>query len=298
MTITLLQTAIRPHHPEQACEAALRLIDEAPHSDLYLLPEMWATGFLTRPTEATARAATQASRLMQRVATERQCAVAGSVAIPPDESEAHGATTPDAAAAGGWRNRFFFYLPDGTAPYYDKQHLFAYGGEDLSFSPGEGPRDVEYKGLRFRLQTCFDLRFPETARNHSRQPYDVLLYTAGWPASRRSVWDILLQARAIENQAFCIGVNSTQLPPTATASQAAVTAGAENATSSQAAATTGAREATERPAPQVVYDGGSAVVDPYGRLIARLDAAEQAYTFSPDIDRMTHLRHKFPVLQP
>ena len=84
--------------------------------------------------------------------------------------------------------------------HYDKRHLFTYGGEDRHYKAGERRTIVEWHGVRFLLQVCYDLRFPVFSRNKS--DYDVALYVANWPESRRRVWDILLQARALENQCF------------------------------------------------------------------------------------------------
>ena len=256
MKVTILQTALRPGRVGDMLRAADRLVASAPPSSLYVLPEMWVTGFTTSPTASTAAVGGEALEWMRETARRTSAAVAGSLAVTDDEM------------AGKWRNRLFFVRPDGHEEVYDKQHLFAYGGEDRSFLPGAAPVTVEWEGRRIRLQTCFDLRFPETARNSLAAPYDLLLYVAGWPSSRQRVWHALLAARALENQVFCVGVNCAGW------------------------------SADEADAPRSeFYRGGSSVISPYGDVLAELDAAEQTFTFSPDFARMEHLRAKFPVLE-
>ena len=108
-------------------------------------------------------------------------------------------------AEGRYYNRFYFVRPDGTYEYYDKHHLFTYGGEHLEFAGGERRVVVEFRGWRILLQVCYDLRFPVWARN--RGDYDMILYVASWPSSRVGAWSALLRARAIENLSYVVGVN-------------------------------------------------------------------------------------------
>lgn len=255
MRITLLQTDIRWRDARANMAEAARLMDTAPGSDLYLLPEMWATGFDTEPGYELITMADEALAWMRTEARRREAAVAGTVAVRvyPDGSHS------DEAAL--WRNRFYFVKPDGEISYYDKRNLFVYGGEQLTYSPGHERVIVTWRGVRFMLQTCFDLRFPETARNGLADAYDVLLYVANWPASRRAVWDTLLTARAMENQACTVGVNRT---------------GAD---------------------PHCLYDGGSRAVDAYGRPLTVLDDRPQAVTVAPDLERQRAFREKFSVLR-
>lgn len=251
MKITLLQTDIKWLDPQTNMGRAARLMDTAPNADLYVLPEMWATGFNTSPTAEMAEMADRALAWMRQLADGRGCAVAGTLAV----------REPLAENAAKWRNRFFFVFPEEEPAFYDKRNLFAYGGEHLSYLPGEAPVIVAWRGVRFMLQTCFDLRFPETARNALANSYDVLLYAANWPASRRNAWDALLPARAIENQAYCAGVNRTGCDPSCT------------------------------------YDGGTAAYDPYGHPLVQLADGEQAASFEVDLERMHAFRRKFHVLR-
>lgn len=265
MKITLLQTDMAWFDPMANMRCAAQLMDAAPDSDLYVLPEMWATGYCTEPGAAWPDE-TAVLAWMRRQAAARDCAVAGTVAVRVEGDAAHGAMRGAAGGINFRRNRFCFVRPDGSTDRYDKRNLFVYGGENRTFAPGTERVIAEWRGVRFMLQVCFDLRFPETARNFLSAPYDVLLYAANWPASRRTAWDALLPARAVENQAFVVGVNRT---------------------------------GTDRPsaADAIVYDGGSAAYDACGRCLARLDARPQAVTVDIDVEALHRFRTGFPVLR-
>lgn len=112
---------------------------------------------------------------------------------------------------GHFFNRMLFVYPSGECARYDKRHLFAPGGEADEYTPGDRRVVVTYRGVRFLLLVCYDLRFPVWSR--SRDDYDAILCCASWPASRRDVWRTLLRARAIENQCFVAGANRTGRDP-------------------------------------------------------------------------------------
>jgi predicted amidohydrolase len=104
-------------------------------------------------------------------------------------------------------NRMWFATPEGEMHHYDKRHLFTLAGEHTAYEAGSRRVEVEWRGWRILLQVCYDLRFPGFSRNHGPIPYDLALYVANWPEPRREAWRTLLQARAIENQCFVVGVN-------------------------------------------------------------------------------------------
>lgn len=163
------------------------------------------------------------------------------------------------AADGTLRNRFYFVKPDGEFDYYDKRHLFTYGGENKHYAPGERRVVVEYKGIRFLLLTCYDLRFPVWARN--RGDYDAIIITANWPESRQHVWDALTKARAIENQCYVIAANRTGCDP------------------------------------NCHYTGGSVIIDAKGHTVTQAKGqAAQTITADIDIEALHTFRCKFPVL--
>jgi omega-amidase len=245
MRLALIQPRLAADDFRRNAATAVRLMDGAGRADLYLLPEMWATGFLTEPDETTARAAEAGLDFMRREAARRGACVAGSLAVP---------------CGGGWRNRFFLALPDGSLPYYDKRHLFFPAGEDTHFTPGVRRVVARYEGVEILPEICFDLRFPENSRNRADTPYDLLLCCAGWPAERARAWDALLRARAVENLACCAGCNCC---------------------------------GTLR---GVLYGGGSAVYSPAGECLARLGAEEGATIADIDMEALRSLRKAFPVL--
>ena len=173
-------------------DANLKKIEEIAKSkdaDLFLLCEMFATGFCMDP-EVVADRNEETLAWMKSFAQLKNAAVCGSVSV--EES-------------GKYYNRMYFVLPDGTYSFYDKVHLFTYSGEHKNYSAGSERVIVNYKGFRILLQVCYDLRFPVFARN--KNDYDVILYVANWPESRVVAWETLLKARAIENQAYVFGVN-------------------------------------------------------------------------------------------
>lgn len=195
MKATLLQTDIAWGKPAQNRECIANLLDQAGQADLYVLPEMFSTGFITQPTEGI-QADHSTLDWMKAQAVARRCALAGSL------------ITED---GGRLYNRFYFVYPNGNEKHYDKHHLFIYGGEDRMFSAGNERVVVCYAGFRILLQVCYDLRFPVFSRN--RNDYDLAIYVANWPQARIDAWTTLLHARAIENQCYVIGVNRVGSSP-------------------------------------------------------------------------------------
>lgn len=190
MRVTILQRNIEWANPMLNIQRADEAISRNAGADLYVLPEMFSTGFCTQPEGIAESSESDTLRWMQRKAAEMNAAIAGSVAIEQE---------------GRFYNRFYFVKPDGSVAHYDKKHLFTYGGEHLRFTAGEERVVVEWRGVRILLEVCYDLRFPIWARN--RGDYDMILYVASWPTPRVAAWSALLVARAIENQCYVAGVN-------------------------------------------------------------------------------------------
>lgn len=255
MTISLLQTDIVWGNPAANHTRAEALLRGTPKSDVYVLPEMFSTGFATEP-EGIAETDNSSLAWMQKMAHELDAAICGSVA-----------TEERRAAAGDvdgkkFCNRLYFVKPDGEYSYYDKRHLFSYGGEHHHYTRGTDRAIAEFRGVRFLLQVCYDLRFPVFSRNVGTRPYDVALYVASWPTSRIAVWNTLLHARAIENQCYVAGVNRI---------------GSDN---------------------RCQYSGGTMLIDAYGRKVAECLADEEAsVTANLDIEALHAFRKKFPVLE-
>ena len=162
--------------------------------DVIVLPEMFTTGFSWPPITPTAGPDSELD-WMQSWADRMGAALAGSIACHDAQDQP--------------RNRFWFVPPkaEGTPTSYDKRHLFTLAGEHDHFTAGNERVEVEFRGFRILLQICYDLRFPVFARNDRKEPYDLAIYVANWPKMRSAAWRTLLQARAIENQCFVVGIN-------------------------------------------------------------------------------------------
>ena len=164
--------------------------------DLIILPEMFSTGFTMNVERLSEPPNFKTFRWMLQMAGQKKAVIMGSYIVKESNN---------------YFNRLYAVYPDETFRYYDKKHLFAFGKEQDFFEPGEEKTIVTIKGWRVCPLICYDLRFPVWSRLKSNFPdfyeYDVLVYVASWPKMRVNAWDILLSARAIENQSYCIGVN-------------------------------------------------------------------------------------------
>ncbi|WP_252108876.1 MULTISPECIES: amidohydrolase [unclassified Halomonas] len=166
-------------------------------TDLIVLPEMFATGFTMNSRDmAQPMAQSESVTWLLEQAKARDCVITGSVAIVDD---------------GEYYNRMIWATPDGKVDYYDKRHLFRMAGEHERYGMGRERKLVELKGFKILLSVCYDLRFPVWSRQQPGEgehfEYDALLCVANWPAPRRNPWRTLLQARAVENLSYVIGVN-------------------------------------------------------------------------------------------
>ena len=243
MKVIILQHDIKWACPADNHKHLEDLLMQQPKADLYVLAEMFSTGFATEP-EGIAEKDGASLTWMKRMAKQLDAAIAGSVATEED---------------GHFYNRFYFVEPDGKVSHCDKRHLFTYSGEDKQFTKGEQRVIVTFRGVRFLLEVCYDLRFPVWSRNLG--DYDAIIYVASWPSSRIEVWNTLLRARAIENQSFVIGVNRI---------------GSDT---------------------KCEYPGGSAIIDPYGRTIGNtFDYQEATAAAEINMNELEAFRQKFPVL--
>jgi len=244
MKTVLVQQNISWADPEGNRKHIDELLSGVEDADLVVLPEMFSTGFATDPAGIAENSPSGTLEWMKSKAADLDAAIAGSVATCED---------------GKYFNRFHFVMPDGETVSYDKHHLFTYGGEHLTFTPGTDRCIVEWCGVRFLLIVCYDLRFPVWIRN--RSDYDAIICVASWPETRRDAWDTLVRARAIENQCYFLAVN---------------------------------RCGTD---PKCVYSGGTAFVDPCGRVLASAPDYEEAVIEGElDMEELEEFRAKFPVL--
>lgn len=158
--------------------------------DIVILPEMFTTGFTMKPTSIVFNEGNKTIAWMQKVANENDVAIVGSIVFSELNKN---------------YNRLFFVTPNGEFWFYNKKHTFTLAGEDKVYESGNDRLILTYKGFRICPLICYDLRFPVWARN--TEDYDILIYVANWPKPRILAWDSLLKARAIENMAYCVGVN-------------------------------------------------------------------------------------------
>ncbi len=197
LRLTLLQPDVLWEAPAENLARYERLIAaeaaaQKPH--IVLLPELFATGFSMNTALAELMSG-DTVKWMRHIAQQHRCIVGGSVMIREEERV---------------YNRFVWMQPDGMAHHYDKRHRFAYGGEEKHFEAGDRRVIVQVMGWKICLQICYDLRFPVWSRNTpGAAQYDALFYIASWPARRAQAWKTLLPARAIENQAYVVGLNRT-----------------------------------------------------------------------------------------
>jgi predicted amidohydrolase len=174
-------------------DAYLQQIDEP--TDIVILPEMFTTAFTMQAAPFAETMGGKTTKWLQQWAKRLDAAMVGSLIMQNE--------------AGQYVNRLLWVMPDGAVLYYDKRHLFRMGQENEVYTAGKTDKLlVNFRGWVICPLVCYDLRFPVWARNRfDQQAYDVLLYVANWPQIRQHPWRTLLQARAIENLCYCVGVN-------------------------------------------------------------------------------------------
>ena len=221
-------------------------------TEMVVLPEMFSTGFSMEPEKLAETMEGETIQWMKKVAAKKKIILTGSLII--EES-------------GNYYNRLAWVLPNGQLGHYNKRHLFAYGEEDQHYTPGEKRLIASVNGWKINLLVCYDLRFPVWSRQSPPPPgevgkgleYDVLVYVANWPEKRVHAWKTLLQARAIENQCYVIGVNRT---------------GDDGK--------------------KIHYSGESMAVDPMGEVLYHKKDEEDIFTVTLDKSNLEKARGKFP----
>ena len=164
--------------------------------DLLLLPEMFHTGFTMNTELAEIMGESEGIHFLQAISNEKNCALYTSLIISEN---------------GRNYNRGVFIEPNKQIQLYDKRKTFGLAGEDKVYDSGTQQMIVSYQGWNINLQICYDLRFPELSANrlgeNDKALFDVVLYVANWPEKRAMHWEVLLKARAIENQSFVLACN-------------------------------------------------------------------------------------------
>ena len=193
LKVTCIQNDVIARDPEANRRHLDEMLESVENTDVIVFPETFTTGFPADPNEFAEELDGVTMRWMRKKAAERHCAVCGTIILKNN----------------GFHNSFIWMEPDGKYYIYNKRHLFTMGGE-IGLNPGEERITIEWKGWRIRPFVCYDLRFPVWDRNSVKDgkfEYDVAIFTAEWPKKKSEVWNTLLRARAIENQAFVVGVN-------------------------------------------------------------------------------------------
>lgn len=190
LKVSIIQTELAWENPVENLSNLEDKLSKLPSTNLVVLPEMFTTGFTMNAESCAEKTNGATLKWMQSMANQYSFALTGSIIVEED---------------GKYFNRLFFVRPDGSFQKYDKRHTFTLAGEDKIYSAGNKKLIVEYLGFRICPMICYDLRFPVWVRNV--EDYDLLLFVANWPERRVAAWDALLKARAIENMAYCIGVN-------------------------------------------------------------------------------------------
>jgi len=201
LKVSIVQTKLFWQEPNKNIRHLNKLLStiKKKETDIIVLPEMFTTGFSMMPNIFAEEMNGPAMQWMQDVAKSLNVAVCGSLMIKEKNK---------------FYNRLIWMNPDGSFETYNKRHLFRMGKEDQHYEQGKTKTVVTYKGWKINLQICYDLRFPIWSRNslsikkgkHDYN-YDAMIYVANWPAVRSFPWQQLLIARAIENQAYVVGVN-------------------------------------------------------------------------------------------
>ena len=254
--IAMIQTDI---HWENIA-ANLQMLDEKIKSitdevDLIVLPEMFSTGFSMSPERIAEPTDGSAVQWLRQTARLRNCVITGSLALYDE--------------VGGikkYYNRLVWMKPDGEYETYDKRHLFSMSDEPKAYTAGSRRLILSVNGWNICPMVCYDLRFPVWARNaindKREATYDVLLYVANWPDRRVLAWRTLLQARAIENQSYVVGVNRI---------------GHEG--------------------DSIYYSGDSSVIDPLGNILYQKEYDADIAVVSLNYEEMVKVRRQFPFLK-
>jgi omega-amidase len=249
LTFTLIQTNLV--WEDKAANLKMleqKIMDLQRSTHIVVLPEMFSTGFSMTPEKLGESMEGNTVLWMKKIAAAKKIILTGSVIIEEN---------------GHYFNRLIWMLPNGQIGYYNKRHLFAYGEEDKHYSAGNQRLIASVNGWKLNLMVCYDLRFPVWSRQHfdlhHNFEYDVLIYVANWPEKRSTAWKTLLQARAIENQCYVLGVNRIG-----------------------------------KDGHDIYHSGDSMVIDPLGDILYHKAHGDDVFTITLDKDHLSNIRDRFP----
>lgn len=215
---------------------------------LVVLPEMFATGFSMNVAAVHEGPTLDGERFLSELARETRAFFLGGVVT--------------LASDGRGRNEAVVFNQTGDLlTRYSKMHPFTFGGESQHYAPGAEIVTFQWHEFVVTPFVCYDLRFPEVFRSAVRRGAEMFVVIANWPSKRLPHWIALLRARAIENQAYVVGVNRTGNDP------------------------------------KLAYPGRSMVIDPRGEILADAGEMEAVLSVDVSIDGVTDWRREFPALQ-
>ena len=251
LRVTCVQNDVIAKEPEANRNHLDEMMETIEDTDVIVLPETFTTGFPADPSVFAEELGGCTMQWMQAKAKAKNCAVCGTIILkgePHDETKFY--------------NSFIWMQQDGKYHIYNKRHLFTMGGE-IGFEGGGELITIEYKGWRIRPFVCYDLRFPVWNRNCFKDGgfgYDIAIYSAEWPEKKSDVWNTLLIARAIENQAYIVGVNRVGIDES-----------------------------------EIKYKGESMVLNMKGRVISKATEGESVFTAVLNKEELEAFRNYFTV---
>lgn len=195
LSVLLVQQDIVWENPAANRQHLTELLKGVNDVDLIVLPEFFNTGFSVNNKDLAENSNGPTVHWMKQMANQFGAVICGTLPVKD---------------GGKLYNRAFYVGTKGVLGYYNKRHLFSPGDEQLLYTSGRENIRIQVKSFKIRPQICYDLRFPVWSRNrftYTGFEYDILIYHANWPDPRGEVWRQLLIARALENQAYVIGVN-------------------------------------------------------------------------------------------
>jgi len=243
LRVTVVQTDIFWEEPERNIARFDEVIGRIKDTHLVILPEMFTTGFSMEAHRLAQTMHGSSVQWLREKSRQRKIDITGSIIIEEK---------------GRYYNRLVWAKPDGDIFTYDKKHLFRISGEEKVYSAGDSRLTVEIDGWKLRPFICYDLRFPLWTRNFGNE-YDVAIFIANWPEKRSAHWRLLLQARAVENLSYVVGVNRV--------------------------GTDGGR---------FYHSGDSSIIDPRGEILFRKSHEECIHTEALSSDQLEAYRASFP----
>lgn len=214
--------------------------------ELVVLPEMWSCGFDYPDLDVHSENFRETLKKLSKIALEKEIVIAGSI--------------PEKEGSRIYNSLYIIEKDGEIAGKYRKIHLFSRGGEHKGFVRGEKPEVIETSVGRLGLMICYDIRFPELSRALTDLGADILVVSAQWPSQRQEHWEVLLRARAIEDQIFVVGCNRV------------------------------GSDISE-------YIGGSMIISPKGRILYKAEEGFNAGSATLEFMEMIEYRSQIPALK-